>query len=191
MFRFSFCALSTSLRSTSTPFAAVALEMTRLKIEHANILEDDPQGRTDTARKLQREFAGAVERMRPLFSVATSMEVSRFYSHQMFAAMRHFGYTEDPMTRQLAVQIGKLSLRRQHEATVATLPAASAESGLNRHNQTSSPTTPNQNEIPAPREDFPPVSGPQLKVQDKYRGHWILRDPEIAITRKDRHIDPW
>ena len=31
----------------------------------------------------------------------------------------------------------------------------------------------------------------KLKIQDKFRGHWVLRDPEIAITREERREDPW
>lgn len=189
MLRNSVVFMSTALRSTATPFANLALEMAKLRLEHKNLLEDDPFGKLDAAKKLQADFAAALERMRPLYTSAAALEVGRYYSHQLFMAMRHFGYQDDPLMRQLEVQVGKLSLKRQHNSMMSTAVSPGARMALAA--QSASPTSYAPNEWPQPREDFSQVNSEQMRVLDKYRGHWILQDPDIAITKRDRRIDPW
>lgn len=167
---------------------------------------------------LEREFLREVETFRPIFT-ASAMLVSREYSQYVYRAMRYFGCSDDPLMRQLSTLLGRSQLKERQqqerggggveswlltkrktkggecmpgvtdpleERVVTVLPTelphppqVSSEHGHTTTNSSSS-------------SSFSARRRPgALRFPAAYRGHWVLQEPEIAITREERREDPW
>jgi hypothetical protein len=174
----------------TTPFTAAALRALQMTQQHRELMKD---ARSEAAaQQLREDFARHVEDLRPLFRVSESMQAGKFYSGKLFTSLEYFGMTDDPLYRQLQSQLGMLAKRHRPKASALhrhlATSGASPSSGLSPRVETSPEELPT--ELPQQPEngDIPATS---LKFRNQFRGHWVLQDPEIAISKRERREDPW
>lgn len=203
----SVCLWSTALRNSS-PFRDGALQLLKLQLAHQNAAAD---GNKKACQLIESEFLREVEVFRPCFTMSASLEVAQQYSKQLFRALHYFHLKEDPLTRQIDLILGKQGMREnqrrgsvhgqglfkthrrcngtsgaQRGAPVDTLPLE--DRLLMERQETILPT-----ELPNPPRIDPNEKRRDgaLRIRHRHRGHWVLQEPEIAITRSERREDPW
>lgn len=206
------CKRSIALHVHHTPFVEGALQLHKIHLAHRQASEDlhfamkggesnQVEGRKTLCRTLEREFIREVEGFRPVFTMTAGLEVASQYSHHIFHAMRYFGCEDDPLVRQLSAIVGRAALKRDARARVEHgTPGKKEMNGFGLRpgrgpidEEPIGTTLPS--ELPHP---------PQIKPEEQYRrrpgalrlpvahrGHWVLQEPEIAITREERKEDPW
>ncbi|KAL7696830.1 hypothetical protein N2W54_000886 [Lotmaria passim] len=184
----------------STPFVDGALQLMKLHLAHRNAREDKNK---DACLAIEQEFLREVEVFRPCFTMSASLEVAQQYSKKLYSALRYFGMDDDPLIRQLDLLLGRKEMqdgrRRQQQqrgffkgasctSAAAGQASASPLSTLAELVETTLPT-----ELPhAPKVDMTAPRRPgAVQIQHRYRGHWVLQEPDIAITRSERKEDPW
>eukprot|EP00796_Vickermania_ingenoplastis_P011705 gene11705-8053_t len=161
---------------------------------------------------LEREFLREVESLRPVFTMSAGLEVSRTYTTHIYNAMRYFGCHDDPLVRQLSTLVGREAMRRattvREEKTSTRRPPLGSGSELPPFS-VPSPSSPavgwstlEENvvttlptELPHPPQvdivDDSRRRRGALRIPARFRGHWVLQEPEIAITKQERSEDPW
>lgn len=195
MLRVSLMCFSNSLHS-NTPFIHASLQLMKLHLLHKNALEEDKFGSSSSARDIEHTFRRELDTYRAVFTLSAHLESAKLYSNRILSAMRHFGMADDPLVRQIEKMMGKHSLhvnRRTRDLRfkgVTTRPSkldaatASAASYL----------------LPAELPNMAPVESSTksgagdkkiVQVPTKHRGHWVLRDPDIAMSKQDRRYDAW
>lgn len=117
-----------------TPFTTAALELCRVHTEYRQRKESAPVGAREdpVLARLEKEFAVKLECLRPVFHASKSMESSRAYAGKLYHALRHFGYTSDPMYEELEALMGRLQRRHRNVASMqwnAADAAAATTSG--------------------------------------------------------------
>ncbi|RNF05253.1 hypothetical protein TraAM80_04664 [Trypanosoma rangeli] len=172
------------------PFLDGALQLIKLRLAHKNAAAD---GNATACRVIESEFMRELEMFRPCFTMSSSLTVAKLYTKKLHSALSYFRLHDDPLMRQLDLILGKQSMRHTSngyngvfKTSVVVHPVAS--SFLGEREETVLPT-----ELPHPPKPdpaIPPREG-SLKLPLRHRGHWVLRDPEIAITRAERRTDPW
>ncbi|EAN89397.1 hypothetical protein, conserved [Trypanosoma cruzi] len=189
MLRGSSFLLSNALHNPG-PFLDGALQIIKLHLAHKNAAAD---GNARACRAIESEFMREVEMFRPFFTMSSSLTVAKLYTKKLHSALSYFRLHDDPLMRQLDLIIGKQSMRHGTSGhngifknSVAT--NSSALSFLEEREETVLPT-----ELPHPPKPDPltPPREGALKLPLRHRGHWVLREPEIAITRAERRSDPW
>jgi hypothetical protein len=182
----------------STPFVDGALQLMKLHLAHRNARQDHNK---EACRAIEQEFLREVEVFRPCFTMSASLEVAQQYSKKLYSALRYFGMDDDPLIRQLDLLLGRKEMqdgrrgqqqrsffKGAHSAAVGGQPATNPLTTLAELVETTLPT-----ELPnAPKVDMVAPRRPgAVQIQHRYRGHWVLQEPDIAITRKERREDPW
>ncbi|AIO00301.1 hypothetical protein LPMP_300660 [Leishmania panamensis] len=183
----------------STPFVDGALQLMKLHLAHRNAVADKNKA---ACHAIEQEFFREVEVFRPCFTMAASLEVAQQYSKKLYAALKYFRMDDDPLIRQLDLLLGRKGMRdgRHRDqrgffkgahtsyASAFGKVAESAHNNLEEHVETTLPT-----ELPhAPKVDLTAPRRPgALWINQRYRGHWVLQEPDIAITRSERREDPW
>lgn len=186
----SFHRLSTALVS-STPFLDAAMEATVIYLEHLNALAN---GNHEEAQVVAHKFDQHLNVLRPLFCLQSQLEVGHFYSHKLWVALKHFHCEKEPMYASLEAFLGRRALRdRPRTLGYKTESQHHPQHAPNRRLRENAISF-NLKEFPCPREcqytaqQLHPFA---VRHHDKFRGHWILRDPEICLTKKERSEDPW
>lgn len=180
----------------ATPFATASLEVIALQQKHVDVRRTASEAEL---RQLENAFEEGVRRLRPLYTATATLEVARFYTTRLHSALLYFGMHDDPLTRQLEVVSG--DLKRYREAALKQQGATGADVASRREAFDSvrvdrlvdANSALTADELPAPDIDrlIQDLGGDAAKIPSKHRGHWILQDPEIAITKKGRKMDPW
>ncbi|KAK7200663.1 hypothetical protein NESM_000122800 [Novymonas esmeraldas] len=190
---------STALHN-STPFVDGALQLVKLHLAHRNATADK---NAEACRAIEQEFFREVEVFRPCFTLSASLEVAQQYSKRLYAALRYFRMDDDPLLRQLDLLLGRRGMqdgrrgdqrgffrgaRTSHGTRTAGDGQESGFTALSERVETTLPT-----ELPhAPQVDLTASRRPgALRINQRYRGHWVLQEPDIAITRAERREDPW
>jgi hypothetical protein len=162
--------------------------------------DGDRAPRENDLRQLERQFEETLDRVRVAYTASASLEVSRFYSSRVLQSMKYFGRTEDPLFRQLNSALGRLprgGVKREHAVQFRTYngPAAATVGSLRRDKMSErEPDVARPEEFPAPSEELLAQSNHldgRVKIPNSHRGHWILRDEEIATTKTLRKEDAW
>ena len=180
--------------------------MTQLYIQHKEMRESG-DGQSEKAQELFKNFLREVESMRPLFTMASAMQVSRFYCVQLRQAMEYFGVTNDQMYRQLLLMLGKEEVNKGmgfgRRCLLKTDAKKSRDLSASEHLKANHPnvsphkmTNPfyRPTEFPAPPERLDTVKGypsDVVKTNDVHRGHWVLTEPELVLTNEALREDPW
>ncbi|CBH11703.1 hypothetical protein, conserved [Trypanosoma brucei gambiense DAL972] len=185
--------LSRSLRSNSLhnpgPFLDGALQLIKLHLAHKNAAADK---NTKACSDIEGEFLRELEAFRACFTMSSSLKVAKLYTKKLHGALSYFQLYDDPLMRQLDMIIGKQTMQpsagRQHGVFKAPVAARLDPFFLDEREETVLPS-----ELPNPPKPDPstPLRERALKVPAQHRGHWVLRDPDIAITREERRTDPW
>lgn len=206
---------STALHSSSAPFVDNVLQLIKLHLAHRNAASD----RNNTAcRAIENEFMREVELFRPCFTMNASLTVASHYSKKLYAALHYFGLDDDPLVRQLNLLMGRESMRRMthhasrarsgmfrgvsagHASHAATSTSSSSRSSTSSRNMPSVFTSLDESVVTTLPTELPhppqvnrsvPLREGAVKIPLRYRGHWVLQEPDIAITRKERREDPW
>lgn len=169
---------------------------------------------------LEKEFFREVEAFRPVFTMSASLAVSKEYTQYIYRALSYFGLSHDPLMRQISTIVSRSALR-QRGASGGPMEAAAGGGAISTPSSSSSTSTslPGSffpafrreegivttlpTELPNPPQVGEPSSGKEsvacrqrrrpgaLRIPLGYRGHWVLQEPEIAITREERKEDPW
>ncbi|KAG5498576.1 hypothetical protein JKF63_02862 [Porcisia hertigi] len=198
MFRVCSVCCSNTLHN-SAPFVDGALQLMKLHLAHRNARADMNEA---ACNAIEQEFFREVEVFRPCFTMSASLEVAQQYSRKLYAALKYFRMDEDPLLRQLDLLLGQKGMQdsrhRSHrgffKGACTSNTSAFARGGesthtiLAEHAETTLPT-----ELPhAPQVDLTAPRRPgALRINQRYRGHWVLQEPDIAITRSERREDPW
>ncbi|CCW67975.1 unnamed protein product [Phytomonas sp. Hart1] len=190
------------LRSTSlhnpTPLVEGALQLYKLYLAHLNAASDN---NTKACNAIEDEYLKEVEAFRPFFTMSASLEVAQQYSKQIYRTLKYFGLHDDPLIRQFDQLLSRVSMREAAQRTqsifkgVAPSKSISASqtlsnvlTSLDEREETTLPS-----ELPNPPkidQSTPPRPG-AVRVPLRYRGHWVLQEPEIIITKSERREDPW
>lgn len=194
MFRLSLLSRSTSLHDPTSPFVQASLQLMKLQLTHKNIVaKGDRGGSSKEARAVEHEFKRDLDTFRAVCTLSEQTSAAKMYAGRIVSAMRHFGMEDDPLVRQLERVMGREALRKQPMSSrnlffkgVVAAPKSTLQVDV---------TIP-QSSLPSelvgvgrtPEEDLPANA---VKVPIKHRGHWVLRDPEIALTRDGRRYDAW
>ncbi|KAH9579910.1 hypothetical protein LSM04_004161 [Trypanosoma melophagium] len=186
--KFSF--LKSNALHNPSPFVDGALQLIKLHLAHKNAaMESD----TKACHAIETEFLREVEAFRPSFTMSSSLSVAKLYTKKLHGALSYFRLYDDPLMRQLDLIIGKQSMRQstnRHTGVFKTPVSTQMHllSSLEEREETVLPT-----ELPHPPkpDPFEPLREGALKMPARHRGHWVLRDPGIAITREERKSDPW
>ncbi|RNF16675.1 uncharacterized protein Tco025E_05146 [Trypanosoma conorhini] len=172
------------------PFLDGALQLIKLHLAHKNATAD---GNATACRAIESEFLREVEVFRPCFTMSSSLTVAKLYTKKLHGALSYFRLHDDPLMRQLDLILGKQSMRHSASGHSGLFKASvAAQSGavspLEEREETVLPA-----ELPHPPKPDPAATPREgaLKLPLRHRGHWVLRDPEIAITRAERRSDPW
>lgn len=180
--------------SSSTPFAISAIQLGKIYLQHKNALaDDDPEGEGREARGLEDDFKRELNKFRPLFSPINVMETDKEHRLRLFNALRHFKLLDDPLSQQLAQILGRKIMRMKVTTSHfrGVVPTGIDFVGGTRKGSVFH-FTPEEMPLP-PEHVFSPTVLPKnaLPLREEHRGHWILRDPDIAISRRERREDPW
>ncbi|CAJ1990848.1 mt-SAF28 [Leishmania donovani] len=183
----------------STPFVDGALQLMKLHLAHRNATADKNKV---ACHAIEQEFFREVEVFRPCFTMSASLEVAQQYSRRLYAALKYFRMDDDPLIRQLDLLLGRRAMQDgRHEGQRGFFKGARTSNTsafgkggeithetLAEHAETTLPT-----ELPhAPKVDLTAPRRPgALRINQRYRGHWVLQEPDIAITRSERREDPW
>lgn len=195
---------SSNALHNSTPFVDGALQLMKLHLAHRNAREDQ---NAEACQAIEQEFLREVEVFRPCFTMSASLEVAQQYSKKLYSALKYFGMEDDPLIRQLDLLLGKRAMqesRNRHQqqqqpgffrGVGARAPggsggqsAADPFTTLAERVETTLPA-----ELPhAPKVDAAtPLRPGAVRLRHRHRGHWVLQEPDIAITRNERREDPW
>ncbi|KAG8344048.1 hypothetical protein ERJ75_001239700 [Trypanosoma vivax] len=189
MLRWCFFLRSNSLHNPG-PFLDGALQLIKLQLAHKNASIDNNE---KACSAIESEFLRELEIFRPCFTLASSLSVAQLYTKKLHRAMSYFQLHDDPLMRQLDLLIGKQSMRQvaNHQMGVFKAPTHSCTTFHNMLEEREVTVLPT--ELPNPPKPDPriPFREHALKMPERHRGHWVLRDPEIAITREERRTDPW
>ena len=186
------CVPALGLGWHESSFTKAALEVINLHQSHRQLVED-AGSETKDALEVRDLFGRALERVRPLYSVDAGLASNKFYSIKLYRALRHFGATTDPLfesldrqlsydARKLRPKVQRLKLQGLPVRSHADLQLLGGEHDMR----------PQELPVPPDHADMSlqlPKDRPRF--HHKYRGHWVLRDPEIAITKEERKEDPW
>ncbi|GET90649.1 hypothetical protein, conserved [Leishmania tarentolae] len=183
----------------STPFVDGALQLMKLHLAHRNAMSEKNKV---ACHAIEQEFFREVEVFRPCFTMSASLEVAQQYSRRLYAALKYFRMDDDPLIRQLDLLLGRRAMQDGRHgsqggffkgARKANTPAfgkggETTHEALAEHAETTLPT-----ELPnPPKVDLTAPRRPgALRIHHRYRGHWVLQEPDIAITRSERREDPW
>ncbi|KAG5472287.1 hypothetical protein LSCM1_03686 [Leishmania martiniquensis] len=198
MFRVCGVWCSNALHS-STPFVDGALQLMKLHLAHRNAAAEKNKV---ACHAIEQEFFREVEVFRPCFTMSASLEVAQQYSRKIYAALKYFRMDDDPLIRQLDLLLGRKGMqdgrRRDHPGFFKGTRTSNkfafvqgdeyARNTLLELAETTLPT-----ELPhAPKVDLTAPRRPgAVLINQRYRGHWVLQEPDIAITRSERREDPW
>ncbi|KEG09698.1 hypothetical protein DQ04_04791010 [Trypanosoma grayi] len=186
--RFSFL-WSNALHNPS-PFLDGALQLIKLHLAHKNAATD---GNIKACRAIESEFLREVETFRPCFTVSSSLTVTKLYTKKLHSALSYFRLHDDPLMRQLDLIIGKQSMRRNSgcQAGIFKAPMSTQQNAFSSLEEREETVLPTELPNPPKPDSFTPLREGALRMPVRHRGHWVLRDPEIAITREERRSDPW
>jgi hypothetical protein len=189
MLRGSFGVLSRSLHSNSL-VAHASLELMKLHLRHAEAIRKSPKGvPSNESREIEIAFLNQLDEVRALFRMGDCLEVAKMYSQRIIAALRHFRLGDDPLMTQLEMILGK---HRLHSRRANVFKVASTASYPPNVNDLQEKTVFNfPSELPNPPRRSEELPREALRLPDSHRGHWVLRDPEIALSRQQRREDPW
>lgn len=182
--------LSTALHTT-TPFVDAALQLCKLQLAHKNAVVDRNTG---AARAIEGEFLREIEAFRPAFTMYASLQVAQQYAKRLHSALRYFGMADDPLMGQLDLLMGRVGMQQASHRSqgmfkgVRPSGAPPTAMCLEEREETTLP-----GELPNPPQvdHAAPRRPGAIRVPLRYRGHWVLQEPEIAITRAERREDPW
>jgi hypothetical protein len=167
----------------------------KLHLTHKNMMDKGDHGGTSKeARAVEHQFRRDLDEFRAMCSLSAQTAAAKLYSGRIVTAMRHFGMEDDPLVRQMERIMGRHALRRPSTCRrnlffkgVDARPDAMSETKSASVIESALPTelvgisaTP---ESELPRE--------VVRVPPKHRGHWVLRDPDLALTREGRRYDAW
>ncbi|KAG5473056.1 hypothetical protein CUR178_02972 [Leishmania enriettii] len=183
----------------STPFVDGALQLMKLHLAHRNAATDK---NNVACHAIEQEFFREVEVFRPCFTMSASLEVAQQYSRRLYAALKYFRMDDDPLIRQLDLLLGRKGMQdgrrgdqrgffkgaRTSNTNVFGKGGEYAHNTLVESAETTLPT-----ELPhPPKVDLTATRRlGALRINQRYRGHWVLQEPDIAITRSERREDPW
>lgn len=184
----------------STPFVDGALQLMKLHLAHRNAREDHNK---EACQAIEQEFMREVETFRPCFTMSASLEVAQQYSKKLYSALKYFKMDDDPLIRQLDLLLGRKEMQdgRRRSQQRSFFKGAQSSVGGQAATTTTNPLstlaelveTTLPTELPnAPQVDLTAPRRPgAVQIQHRHRGHWVLQEPDIAITRKERREDPW
>lgn len=194
MFRLSLLSRSTSLHEPNSPFVGASLQLMKLHLAHKNIVDrGDRGGASKEARAIEHEFKRNLDTFRAVFTLSQQTSAAKLYSGRIIGAMRHFGLEEDPLALQIQRMIGRAALRKQPTTATRNL----FFKGVSMNQKKESPFQPSDEYMLSSElagvaktrvEDLPANA---LKIPPTHRGHWVLRDPDLALTREGRRYDAW
>ena len=174
-----------------TPFVLGVLELMKLHALHKNALENDKLGKKTETRAIQDQFLSIVEEVRPLYTVSAGLEAGRRTTETLYRAMCHFGLRDDPLSRQLELVLGKKAMKSK-TGCASFFKTAMPPTDLFRVISQEPDAATFPSELPnIPETDHEELPRQCSKIPPRYRGHWVLRDPEIALTKQGRLEDPW
>ncbi len=174
-----------------TPFVLAVLELVKLQALHKNALEDDPEGQQKDTRAIQDLFLNSLENVRPLYTVSAGLEAGRKTTETLYRVMCHFGLRNDPLSRQLELVLGKKAMKSK-TASKSFYKTPMPPTDLFRVISQEANSSVFASELPAiPEVDHETLPRHCSKIPPRFRGHWVLRDPEIALTKEGRKEDPW
>lgn len=166
-----------------SPFTRQALRAINLFQAHL-LLVNQTGSEDEKSKELRKRFYDVLEELRPHFNVRESLASEKFYVSRLYAALLHFGANDDPLTKSLDRQLGMNKFR-------TTKPKLKVQ----QCRQTSLRAQEFSEFLP---QEFPvshsvdTLLGPEyLDIDSEHRGHWILRDPEIALLKNEANDDPW
>lgn len=172
------------------PFLDGALQLIKLHLAHKNAVAD---GSATACRAIESEFMREVEAFRPCFTLSSSLTVAKLYTKRLHSALLYFRLHDDPLVRQLDLIIGKQSMRNatNSHAGIFKAPVAAPLNTFFSLEEREETVLPSELPHPPKPDSFAPLREGAVKLPMRHRGHWVLRDPEIAITRAERRTDPW
>lgn len=192
--------LLTNALHNTTPFVEGALQLFKLQLAHRNAAADNNK---EACKAIENEFFREVEAFRPCFTMAASLEVAQTYSKRLYGALRYFDMKDDPLVRQLDLLMGRAGMREgsggvqgqgmfkgtARSGVVQTSVAAQRRRALMEEREVS--VLPSELPNPPQVDLAERKRDGALEMPLSHRGHWVLQEPEIAITRKERREDPW
>lgn len=192
MLRFS-SVLHSKTFQEGTPFINASLQIMKLHLQHKNILESDKRAAfSPEAKAIEAKFRRDLDEYRAMYTLSSQMEVAKLYSNKVLLALRHFGLRDDPLVRQIEKIQGKRQLERGRGRNLLFkgVQHSDVPNDLAMDNSQSDFDFPS--ELPATRKysnsDLPKS---MAKVAPKHRGHWVLRDPDIVLSKHERKYDAW
>ncbi|CCW61729.1 unnamed protein product [Phytomonas sp. EM1] len=182
----------------STPLVEGALQLYKLYLAHRNAASDK---NTEACQAIEDEFLKEVETLRPFFTMSASLEVAQQYSKQTYRSLKYFGLHDDPLTRQLDQLLGREAMRKTARGAQSIFkgvtPSKSMSGSQNLSRVLTSlyeraeTTLPSELPNPPKIDETIPRRPGAVRVPLRHRGHWVLQEPEIAITKNERREDPW
>ena len=192
MFRHSLLVSSSAL-NIPPAFTTSALQLLKIQLTHKNAVKEKEM---DIARDLEEQFHDELHSFRPVFTQAGMSPAVRGYNPRLLRAMRYFGLVDDPITTQLERLVGKQSAARQPDTQMFKTGGRATKqvhwSTLINSSREEQPfELPTELPFPASRETPVFQDRKTVKVHDEDRGHWVLREEGIAISKDERRRDPW
>ena len=185
--------VSSTALNVPPAFTSGALQLLKIQLTHKNAMKEDEK---EIAKDLEERFQDELHNFRPLFSQVYMSPAVRTINPKLLNAMRYFGLIDDPVTIQLERLVGKQQAARQPETQ---LFRSGGRETQKKHWTTLINTTKEEepfhfpSERPFPQASEIPVHSNKntVKVHDSDRGHWVLREEGIAITKEERRRDPY
>jgi hypothetical protein len=185
--------VSSTALNVPPAFTNGVLQLMKLHQTHKHAVKENE---TEIAKDLEEKFQDELHNFRPLFSQVFMLPSVREYNPKLLSTMRYFGLLDDPVTLQLERLVGKQQASRQPDTQLFK----SGGREIQRKHWASVVNTTKEeepfslpSERPFPRNLEPPVQTKKtaVKLHDSDRGHWVLREEGIAISKEDRRRDPY
>lgn len=180
------------------------IELRRLHEESSNTSQhrSNPvsSSKALTSTQIETLFHREVDSFKALLMQSSAAEIGRIQSQRIVASMDYFGLSDDSavhqLTRLLSTQAMRSDDRRTRNAQFKgnVPPRQSLQDQVRKVSQRQIAPSDLPSEFPMtpPVDQLSAYSQRKVvRVRDAHRGHWILRDPDIAMSKRERRVDAW
>jgi len=165
----------------------------QIYVAHKDLQTNFPSGvreHEEEAARLRANFLVELKALEAKANLQAFVSIPRSEVVQLLRTMRYFGVQESESRTKRLLEMLTGAVPRQHRqknfAFVGGYVADRVEFAREK--------TPEEFPIPpdiTSREALTRQDRRKMTYNKKYTPHWILNDPEVAITKEDRKLDPW
>ena len=150
--------------------------------------------------QIENLFHREVDLFKALLMQSSAAEIGRIQSAKVIKSLQYFGLRDDSAVHHLNRLLGNQAMKsgasrpRNVQFKGNVPPRKNLEEHVRRISQRQIAPSDLPSELPmTPQVDQLNAYSQRkvVRVRDSHRGHWVLRDPDIAMSKRERRVDAW